>query len=194
MTNSKDQNLENIELQTKRLILNSLSYKDIPKIIEYANNPKISDNVINIPFPYFEKDAIFWLNMANQDKKTGEAYKFAIRKKEDENLEFIGGVGLLLDKKHNKAELGYWIGEPFWSKGFVSEAVEKIIEFGFETLKLNKIIANHFLTNPASGKIMIKNKMIREAHLKDHYKKGDKYLDVIQYRLTREEYQENKLK
>ncbi len=188
---TKKQNIESLQLESERLLLNSLSYKDIPKIIEYAANPKISENVINIPFPYFEQDAVFWINSANQDLKTGEAYKFAIRLKDDKNLEFMGGIGLLVDKKHNRAELGYWIAEPFWSKGFMSEAVEKILEFGFETVELNKIIANHFLTNPASGKVMIKNKMIKEAEIKEHFKKGDTYLDIIQYRLTRKEYQES---
>ncbi|WP_375561603.1 GNAT family N-acetyltransferase [Bernardetia sp. OM2101] len=180
--------IENIQLQTERLLLNSLSYKDIPQIIEYAGNPKISDNLINIPFPYFEQDAIFWINSANQDLKTGEAYKFAIRIKKNNKLDFIGAVGLLLDKKHNKAELGYWMAEPFWNKGFMSEAVGKVIEFGFETLQLNKIFANHFISNPASGKIMIKNGMVKEAEIKEHFKKGDTYLDIIQYRLTQKEY------
>ena len=186
--------IENLQLQTERLLLNFLSYKDIPKIIEYAANPKIADNLLSLPFPYFEEDAIFLINSANQSLKTGEAYKFAIRIKKEDKLEFIGVVGLLLDINHNKAELGYWIGEPFWNKGLMSEALGKIIEFGFETLQLNKIIANHFLHNPASGKIMIKNRMIKEAEIKDHFKKGDKYLDIIQYRLTKEEYKNQSTK
>jgi RimJ/RimL family protein N-acetyltransferase len=185
---TEKQNLENIQLESERLILNSLSYKDIPKIIEYANNSKISDSVINIPFPYFEKDAVFWINLANQGRKSGYVYNFAVRLKEDKNLDFMGGIGLMLDPKHNRAELGYWIAEPFWNKGLMSEAVGKVIEFGFETLELNKVIANHFPSNPASGKIMIKNKMIKEAEIKEHFKKGDNYLDIIQYRLTKEEY------
>ena len=188
--------MENIQLETKRLILNSLSYKDIPKIVEYLHNPKISDNVINIPFPYFEKDAIFWINLANQGRKMGEIYSFAIRSKNNEikenaTLDFMGGIGLHIDKKHNRAELGYWIAEPFWNNGFMSEAVEKIIDFGFEILELNKINSTHFLHNLASGKVMIKNKMIKEAQIKEHFKKGEKYLDVIQYRLTREEYRDS---
>ncbi len=189
MQTEKQKNLLDIELQTERLILNSLSYQDIPKIIEYLQNPKISENVINIPFPYSEKDAIFWINLANQARKNGEAYNFAIRLKNATDKNFMGGIGLSIDKKHNKAELGYWIAEPFWNTGFVSEAAGKILEFGFETLELNKINSTHFIHNPASGKVMIKNKMIKEAEIKEHFKKGDKYLDVIQYRLTREEYQ-----
>lgn len=185
---TEKQNPKNLQLKTERLLLNSLSYKDIPKIIEYADNPKISDNLINLPYPYTEQDAIFWINLANQGRETGETYKFAIRLKEDKNLGFIGGIGLLVDEKHNRAELGYWIGEPFWGKGLMSEAVGRMLQFGFETLQLNKIIANHFLSNPASGKVMIKNKMIKEAEIKEHFKKGDSYLDIIQYRLTEQEY------
>lgn len=189
METQKQKNFLDIELQTERLLLNSLSYQDIPKIIEYLQNPKISENVINIPFPYSEKDAIFWINSANQGRKNAEAYNFAIRLKNDKDKNFIGGIGFTLDKRHNKAELGYWIAEPFWNTGFVSEAVGKILEFGFEILELNKINSTHFLHNPASGKVMIKNKMIKEAELKEHFKKSNQYLDVIQYRLTREEYQ-----
>lgn len=179
---------QDIQLESKNIILNSLSYRDIPSILEYANNPKVSDNLLHLPFPYYEKDAIFWINTANEGRKTGETYKFAIRSKADKNLNFVGGIGLMIDKNHNKAEIGYWLGEPFWGNGFVSEAVSLIIKFGFETLELNKIFATHFIGNPASGKVMIKNNMIKEAHIKDHYKKGDKYLDIFQYRLTREEY------
>jgi len=188
--------LLDIELQTERLILNSLSYQDIPKIIEYLQNPKISENVINIPFPYFEKDAIFWINLANQGRQNGEAYNFAIRLKnknneikDEQNLIFIGAIGITITQKHNRAELGYWIAEPFWNTGFVSEAVGKILEFSFEILELNKINSTHFIHNPASGKVMIKNKMIKEAEIKEYFKKGSEYLDVIQYGLTRKEYE-----
>ncbi len=183
-------NHQNIQLETKRLILNSLSYKDTPKIIGYAQNPKISENVINLPFPYFEKDAIFWINSAHQGRITGETYNFAIRLKEDKDLHFVGGIGLKINQKHNKAELGYWIAEPFWNIGLMSEAVQKIIEFAFETLELNKIVASYFLHNPSSGKVMIKNKMIKEAQIKEHFKKGNTYLDIIQYRLTQKEYRQ----
>ncbi len=61
----------------------------------------------------------------------------------------------------------------------MSEAAEVFIKFGFDVLKLNKITSTHFLINPVSGKVMIKNKMIKEAEVKDHFKKGDDYLDII---------------
>ena len=100
----------------------------------------------------------------------------------------IGQIGLHIDKENNKAEIGYWIAEPFWGKGLASEANNSILKFGFEELKINKIYATHFINNPASGKVLINSKMIKEAELKDHYKKGKEYQTVFQYRLTLKEY------
>ena len=53
------------EIETNRLFLRKLSFKDIPKIIEFAGNKKVSETTLNIPYPYEEKDAIFWINSAN---------------------------------------------------------------------------------------------------------------------------------
>jgi len=64
------------------------------------------------------------------------------------------------------------------------------LEFGFEELGLHKIYAIHLDKNPASGRVMTKNGMIREAKLTDHIKKGDEYFDVIQYRMTKKEFKD----
>lgn len=115
-----------------------------------------------------------------------QKYVFAIAIQETDA--FVGAIGLHLDQANNKAELGYWIGEPYWNKGIATESIKAILQFGFESLDLQKIYATHFTDNPASGKVMHKNDMIREGTLKDHYKKGEVYKSVIQYRLTKEEY------
>lgn len=175
-------------LKTERLALNQLVAADIPKIVEYAGNPKIAQMTLNIPDPYAEKDAIFWLNMANQGFVNGSKYIFAIRQLG--HKEFIGGIGLTLHPQFERAALGYWLAEPYWNRGYVTEAVGRVLAFGFNELKLNKIYATHLLENPASGKVMIKNGMIHEGILIDHMKKGNQYMSVNQYRLTKEEYHE----
>lgn len=179
------------QLSTKRLLLRKLGAADIPSLVTYANNKAVADNVLNIPHPYTEEDAIFWLNFVQQGFKNLERFVFAVVLKE--NDEFIGAVGLHLNGKHNGAELGYWLGQPFWSKGYVTEAVSAVLGFGFEELNLHKIYATHFTDNLASGKVMIKNGMIKEGELKEQYKVGDVYKSVVQYRLLKEEYvQKNK--
>lgn len=177
-------------LKTERLTLTNPKVSDIPNIIQYAGNIKVAKNTLNMPHPYFEKDAIFWLNMAHTGFQNRDKYIFGIRLKTTNEL--IGGMGLHLMIPYNRAELGYWIAEPFWNKGYASEAAGEVLKFGFKTLNLNKIFATHLIENPASGKVMLKNGMIKEGTLKDHFKKDGKYRTVHQYRLTKEEYEQLK--
>ena len=173
-------------LESERLKLGQLKAKDIPTITAYADNPNIAKTTLNLPCPYFEKDAIFWINMSNQGFQNKDKFIFGIYLQSTD--EFIGGIGLHLNRKHNRAEIGYWIAEPFWAKGYCSEAAGLILNFGFNKLKINKILATHLIGNPASGKVMIKNGMIKEGEMIDHYKKGKEYRSVIQYRLTKTEF------
>jgi RimJ/RimL family protein N-acetyltransferase len=99
---------------------------------------------------------------------------------------------LHLDKNNNNAQFGYWVAEPFWGNGIATEATAAVLQFGFEKLNLNKIYATHFPDNKASGKVMLKNKMIKEGELKDHYRVNNEYRSVIQYRLTKQEYEKQK--
>lgn len=174
------------ELKSRRLRLGQLRAKDIPVIVNYANNENIARTTLNLPFPYQEKDAIFWINSAHEGFQNKWRYIFGIYLNETD--EFVGGIGIHLQKKFNRAELGYWVAEPFWGKGICTEATGLIMEFGFNELQLNKIIATHMTHNPASGKVMIKNGMVKEAELIDHYKKGDTYLSVDQYRMLRKDF------
>lgn len=164
--------------------------RDIPNIVKYANNPNISRTTLNVPHPYREKDAIGWINMANQGFEDQSRIIFAIALLPDD--EFIGGIGLRINNRFNHAELGFWIGEPFWNNGYVSEAAKEILKFGFEEIGLHKIFATHLVENPASGKVMIKNGMVKEAELVDHIQKDGKYLTLIQYRITKKEFNNTK--
>lgn len=176
------------ELITSKLKLRKIRPSDISSLLKYCNNKNISDQIINIPYPYLEEDAIFRMNFILQGFKNKERYVFAITFKDNEEL--IGEIGLHLDKTNNSAQFGYWIAEPFWSKGIASEATAGILKFGFEKLSLNKIYATHYPDNVASGKVMQNNKMIKEAEMKEHYRINDTYKNVFQYRLTKKEYEE----
>ncbi len=181
------------KLLSGRLILDQIKPSDIPEIVAYAGNIKIVENTRTMPHPYFEEDAISWMNMANQGFKAKNNYIFAIRLKETQKL--IGGIGLTLDVDNNRAELGYWLAEKFWNNGLTTEAVKTILKFGFEQLKLNKVVAVYLTTNEASGKVMLKNGMVKEGEFKDHDKKRgshikeNKYVSLIQYRMLRSEYE-----
>ncbi|RQP08877.1 MAG: N-acetyltransferase, partial [Chryseobacterium sp.] len=176
------------ELYTARLKLGKLEAKDILQIVRCANNRNISENTLNLPYPYTETNARFWIEMQSNGFRNGTEFIFGIYTEDDHK--FVGGIGLHLDRQNNKAELGYWIAEPFWNRGYATEAAEAVLKFGFDTLKLNKIFATHFLHNPSSGRIMQKIGMKKEAELRQHYLKNGKYLDAVQYAIMSENRQD----
>lgn len=169
-------------LHSQRLLLNQPVTADIPALIEHAGHVQIAATTATIPHPYYEKDAIHWLDVSRQGFQRGDHYVFAIREKEQKN--FIGGIGLRINKTDQRAALGYWIAVPFWNKGYATEATGAILKFGFEVLQLNKIHALHLLENPASGKVMLKNGMYQEGILKEHLRQKGAFKTVVQYGLT----------
>lgn len=173
------------QIETERLILTELKADDIKDIVKYASNKNISDYTLNLPHPYSEQDAIYWINLAHQGLKTETNYIFAIRLKE--NNQFVGGIGLNVEKRFNRAEIGYWIAEPFWRKGMATEATKKIIDFGFDKLGLNKLTSSHLAKNPASGKVMQNSGMVKEGELKEHILKKTEYHDLILYGITKKQ-------
>lgn len=176
------------KVETKRLFLTKLDTNDIPEIVKHASNKKISDVTHNIPFPYFEKDAIFWINSSIDSYKNGTKYTFAIRLKGDNK--FIGKIGLSIDKMHSRAEIGYWLGEKYWNNGFMTEATKSIIKFGFKELGLKKFTSTYLRTNPASGIVMKNIGMTKEGELNNFILKNSEYHDLIFFGLTKEDYEE----
>jgi 8-oxo-dGTP diphosphatase len=104
------------------------------------------------PHPYSEDDAKAFLARAAETRAKGEAYGFAILRKEDGKL--IGMCGLHL--KEGCYEIGYWIAKPLWGQGYATEAVRKVLAFGFHDLKATEIWANWYHDNLASGQVLRK--------------------------------------
>ncbi|MFK8164025.1 MAG: GNAT family N-acetyltransferase [Lewinella sp.] len=173
------------ELTTVSLRLSALSEADIPLIVHYANNNYVARYTANIPHPYSEADAVFWLNMASEGLKEKNHFIFALRNKETNA--FMGGMGLRRHPEFNRAELGFWLGEPFWGQGLTSEAVAAIIRFGFGELGLDKITARHIVVNVASGKVMLKNGMKQEGLLRKEIVRDGRQHDVAVYGLLVED-------
>lgn len=172
------------KIETERLILNQPGKRDLDKIVEILNNEVYSKNTINIPFPYTRESAVFWLHLAQNGIENKNQYIFAIRLKE--NNEIIGGIDLGINKRFNNAELGYWLDEKYWNKGYTTEAVKSIIQFGFETLKLKRIFATHFDFNISSGKVLEKSGMKKEGFLECYTCKNGEYQNHILYAIINE--------
>ena len=175
------------KIETERLYLSELRAADVPQIVKYCGNEKIAQYTSHIPSPYKEKDAIFWINSAQQGLRKGTQLTLGIRLKEGN--EFIGGMGLIITSVYKRAEIGYWLAEEHWNKGYTSEAAKALIDYAFKNLDLNKITSSYMRYNPASGKVMENCGMFREGEQKDQILKNGVYHDLILYGLTKEQYE-----
>src|SRR6202140_1907246 len=119
------------ELLTPRLLLRSFEPGDIPTIVRLAGAREIAATTINIPHPYTEEDAQNFLAHADEDFRAGRSVTFAATALPAGDL--CGAVGLAIAPAHERAELGYWIGVPYWGQGFATEAANAGMGFGFET-------------------------------------------------------------
>jgi [ribosomal protein S5]-alanine N-acetyltransferase len=111
------------------------------------------------------------------DFEGGKGVAFAITRKIDGSV--IGAISLMGMVKGHQAELGYWIGQPYWSQGFCTEAGAAILSYAFSELGLVRVHAHHFARNPASGRVMGKLGMQHEGVLRQHVRKWDNYEDSV---------------
>ena len=100
----------------------------------------------------------------------------------------IGTIGFMWVQQENRsAEVGYSLSRAYWNRGIMTEALQAVLQFGFETLNLNRIEAQHESDNPASGRVMEKAGMIHEGRLRQRvYNKG-RYADVELYAILRQD-------
>lgn len=168
-------------LETERLLLQEISLEDA--IIVFKGNSTLSSlkYIARDPFTKIEeaekkvKDYSTWFS-----EKTCLMFKF-INKVDNKPV----GYGGLFNISHsaNKGEIGYIILEEYWGKGFVSEAVKTLIDYGFNELKLNKIFALIDPENLASKRTVEKFGFEVEGTLRQNDYAQGKYFDVLYYAL-----------
>lgn len=125
---------------------------DISPMAHLINNRKIWNNIRDfIPHPYFEQDAREFIGFCNQEDPK---MTFAI----EYEGEFVGAVGLVpqTDVYRISAEIGYWLGEPFWGKGIMTEAVKQMVDYAFKQLNLIRIFTGVFDFNKGSQRVLEK--------------------------------------
>lgn len=170
-------------LYSERLILRPFQLSDAKEVQRQAGNPKIAATTATIPHPYLDGMAEEWISKHQDGFAKGISVDWALELKAEKKL--IGCLSLGINKTHRRAEIGYWIGEEFWNKGYCSEAAIVAIDFAFESLNLNKITSRHMSENPSSGKVMQKAGMEKEGYLKDDFLKNGRFVDMVIYGLTR---------
>ena len=157
--------------------LRKLNISDKDRMALLANNKKIWNNVRDaFGHPYSEKNAEEFIQ---RQAKCETEKVFAINC----NNEFCGLIGLILqnDVYRKSAEIGYWVGEPFWGKGIATEAVALITDYAFKDLKLKRVFAGAFEYNMGSMKVLEKNDFQKEGVARMAVFKNGKFWDEHRY-------------
>lgn len=167
-------------LETERLTLRPFTLADAADVQRLAGDPAIADTTLTIPHPYPDGAAEEWIGTHQAQFERGEGIVFAVTLRETGEL--AGAISLLdINAQHRNAEMGYWIGKPYWNQGYATEAAKALIAYGFETLGLHKVYAHHLVRNPASGRVMQKAGMAYEGTLRQHVRKQLVYEDIRMY-------------
>jgi len=171
-----------IELTDNYIILRALRYSDKESMAALANNKRIWNNLRDeFPYPYTENDALKFIDAI---KVKEPQVDFAI----DYERRFSGVISLILQKdiQRHSAEIGYWIGEPFWGKGITTAAVGLIVDYGFKTLSLQRIFASVFEGNVASQRVLEKCGFELEGTLRKGAFKNSRFINDLRYGITKQ--------
>jgi [ribosomal protein S5]-alanine N-acetyltransferase len=158
--------------------------EDKPAYVEHLTEKQISEQTLNIPYPYSDEDADWWINhnMA-ETARLGRPINWVIRRRDGY---LIGGIGFAAFEpgKTHKAEIGYWLAKPYWGQGIMSLAIKAITQHAFRELGLKRITAHVFNFNKGSARALEKAGYTLEGRLRQHYSKNGKIFDGLLYAIV----------
>ncbi len=163
-----------------KFVLRRYKDGDQKSLVKNINHKEIFDNTSAIPHPYTLENANNWIKRCRKlyKQKEPKSVNFAI----DYRGNVIGSIGFhKIDRKHKRAEIGYWLGKEYWGFGIMTKAVRQTINYGFKKLKLKRIYAYVFAHNKASTRVLEKCGFKLEGCLKKHFLKNGKYVDAFVY-------------
>lgn len=138
-------------VETRRLALRAPQAQDVTRLAALANDADIARMTLRMPYPYSTFDAeSFVLNVQGQDPAKSRTFLI-----EHEDHGPVGVIGLFEDGDV-APEVGYWIGRPFWGRGYATEALEAGVAWASSKWKRRALVAGHFSDNPASGRVLEK--------------------------------------
>ena len=169
-------------IKTERLLLRSLEISDAPEILFLRSDETVMQYIDRerIKSP---EDAEQFIQKLKDGVETNENILWVICLKDEPNT-LIGNIGYWrFQLPHYRAEVGYMLHPDHWNKGIMKEALEAVIVYGFDTIKLHSIEARITPENIASGKLLEKTGFTREAYFKEDYFYNGRFIDTAVYSL-----------
>lgn len=167
--------------------LSGVQLADKFALLKHFKSKEIYDSTLNIPYPYAEADADWWLTRRiEKTLRQGTEVTFAIRKDDGEMIGVVGADSLEIGASH-RAEIGYWLAKPYWGQGIMTDAVGVYVRYAFDELKLLRLTAHVFQFNVGSARVLGKNGFKLEGQLRKHFRKNEKLYDAYLFGLLKED-------
>ncbi|VXB92766.1 Ribosomal-protein-alanine N-acetyltransferase [Flavobacterium sp. 9R] len=166
-------------LETERLILRRVLPSDVKEMFELRSNP---ETMKYIPRPLLtnHEEALAHIQMMEDKIETNEGINWAITLKGDDKM--LGVIGhYRIKPEHYRAEVGYMILPEYHGKGITSEAVQCVVDYGFNTMQLHSIEGVIDPENEASQRVLQKCGFVKEAHFKENEYFDGKFIDAVVY-------------
>lgn len=174
------------ELKTERLLLRKIFLSDAENIFEYARVPVVSKYLSWRPHVSIENSKEFICALI-QNYIDGAPASWGIEIDAEKKL--IGTIGFLYwDEENQRAEVGFALSDKYWNKGIMTEALWKILSFGFTRMNLNRIEARTFIENNASQRVLEKTGMVYEGTLREHALIKGCFKDLKLYSILKKEF------
>ncbi len=173
------------ELATERLLLRRVAMRDARDIFDISSDPNVSRYVMwhthRSP-----ADSREFIRGIQRNYRSDRPSPWGIELVSEQRL--VGTIGFAwINRDHMTAEVGYSLGRAFWNQGLATEALTRVLEYGFVQLGLNRIEAQHDIRNPASGRVMEKAGMHREGTLRERLFSKGEYVTVDLYAMLRKD-------
>ncbi|MEY2922367.1 MAG: putative ribosomal N-acetyltransferase YdaF [Bacteroidota bacterium] len=173
-------------LETQRLKLRRLKITDADEILALRSNPEIM-KFIPRPLIKTKEEALEFIETMDTNIDNNILINWAITTQENEQL--IGMIGYYRMKPEDfRAEVGYILSGEYHGRGIITEALQRVIQFGFEEMRFNSIEAVIDPENFGSEKVLLKNNFVKEGHFKEHTFFNGDFLDSVFYSLLKKNY------
>lgn len=172
-------------LHTARLVLRGFTLADAPRVQALAGAREVASTTLTLPHPYEDGMAEAWIGGHAAAWEAHRRLALAVTTEPDG---VVGVVSLSVVPEHAHAEVGYWIGVPYWNRGFATEAAGAVLDYGFAALGLHRVLGRSFTRNPASGRVLRKLGMRHEGTMREHLRRWDRYEDVECYAILEDEW------
>ncbi len=134
-------------IATARLTLRAVTPEDVPRIAELGAEWDVASMTARMPYPYTEDSARQWIDSICPRERV-----FAVV----HDGHVIGVAGYTLSSEEKTAEIGYWLGKPYWGQGFATEAARALISRCFRKEAVEAVTCGHFVDNPGSARVIEK--------------------------------------